>query len=187
MTAMMPFLASPCLVLILLFSLLTRATSHFVDPSVSAFPIRPSEESVTRAVRLPSPSTTTCTFSYTTQPATVDTTKSVRFDMAAWLSSMEGRGECASTTSNYWEYEVCMLSGVKQFKQSESYAMGRERTVKAETILFTNGDRCSTQDCHKTQTQHSHSHVTLLHHVSPSPHPVSLPVSDRHLFRPGPS
>jgi hypothetical protein len=123
------------------------SASHFVDPTVAAFPIRPVENAVSHTVRLPAPSSTTCTFTYSTEPQVVNTVKSIRFDMAGWLSAMEGRGECARMTSNYWDYEVCLLTGVKQSKQSDNYGLGKRKVVKAESVLYTDGDKCITTDC----------------------------------------
>ena len=140
--------ACRCLFLVVcVLCCLLPSTSHFVDPTVAAFPIRPVENAVSHTVHLPAPSSTTCTFTYSTEPQVVSTAKPVHFDMAGWLSGMEGRGDCARLTSNYWDYEVCLLTGVKQSKQSDTYGLGKRKVVKAESILYTDGDRCSTTDC----------------------------------------
>jgi hypothetical protein len=137
-----------CSLLLLLLTspfILLPISAHFVDPTVAAFPIGPSSSSVSHSVRLPSPSTLTCTFTHSTSPPTLDvSTKPSRFNMADWLSSMTDRGECVTGSANYWSYEVCMLAGVRQSKGAESYGLGKERVVKEMNLVFRGGDECIT-------------------------------------------
>ena len=141
----------------LLFSLLLFVTSlsflhlpstsaHFVDPTVAAFPISPESTDESHTVHLPSPSPYHCTFIHTTIPEVPDIPNTpARFNMADWLSQMTDRGDCVTTTSNYWEYEVCPLAGVRQYKGLETYGLGKERVVKEMSLVFKQGDQCVTQ------------------------------------------
>ena len=143
----LPLLLPPPLLLLTLLSIILPSTSaHFVDPTVAAFPINPESASESHTVRLPSPSPFTCTFTHTTVPPVPDTSeRAKRFNMADWLSAMSGQGECVKTTSNYWEYEVCVLASVRQWKGMETYSLGKERVVKEMSLVFKGGDQCTTQ------------------------------------------
>ena len=132
--------------LALLSSLFLRSAAHFMDPTVAAFPIAPQTSGESHTVHLPSPSPLSCTFTHSTAAERVNASlQHARFNMAEWLSSMTDRGECGVTTSNYWEYEVCALAGVRQFKQGESYSLGKERTVHEMNVVYSGGDQCVTQ------------------------------------------
>ena len=137
-----------CLVLSLtcLSLLFPTSSAHFLDPTVAAFPIGPSSTAESHTVYLPSPSPYSCTFTHTTVPEVINlSSQPTRFNMVDYLSSMSGRGDCVHSTSNYWDYEVCMLAGVRQSKAGETYGLGRERVVREMTLLFKGGDQCATQ------------------------------------------
>ena len=133
-----------------LLSMCSIAQSHFADPTVAAFPILPTA-SESHTVRLPAPSTTTCTFTYHTAPPTTDATiPKQRVDLPTVLSSLgrpgDVRGVCAVLNSNFWDYELCTESGVTQKKSGDQYTLGKQRDVKDTTIVYTGGDQCVSND-----------------------------------------
>ena len=136
--------------LALLFSFCWPVLSHFLDPTVAAFPILPTA-SESRTVRLPAPSTTTCTFTYRTAAPSVDVEiAKQRVAVADVLSILsqpgDVRGVCSTMNSNFWEYELCVVSGITQRKAGDQYSLGKQRVVKDITVLYTDGDLCATND-----------------------------------------
>ena len=143
-------LALHLLRVIALLSLCSPALSHFVDPTVAAFPILPTA-SETHTVRLPAPSTTTCTFTYSTAPPTIDSdVPKQRVELADVVATLSKPGDernpCSTINSNFWDYELCLGGGVTQHKAGDRYTLGRQRVVKETTIVFTEGDQCSASD-----------------------------------------
>ena len=130
----------------LLLSLCVPAFSHFVDPTVAAFPIHPTA-SESHIVRLPAPSTTTCTFTYSTAPPTLESDiPKQRVELSDVLSALskpgDVRGACSSMNGNGWEFELCTGSGVTQQRGGDRYVLGKQREVKDTTIVYTEGDKC---------------------------------------------
>ena len=138
---------SPLILVAILLCLLPPALSHFVDPTVAAFPIL-ATASESHTVRLPAPSSTSCTFTYRTAPPDLDTNVAKqRVELADVVASLseagsDARGRCATLNSNFWEYELCLGAGTTQHKGGDRYVLGRERVLKETTLLYTGGDQC---------------------------------------------
>ena len=143
-------LVSHLLRVVTVLSLCSAAFSHFTDPTVAAFPIFPTA-SESHSIRLPAPSTTTCTFTYRTAPPTVDSAVPQRqvklADVVVTLSKADAtRGACSSMSANMWEYELCIVGGVKQRKAGDVYSLGHTRLVQDTSIFYTDGDQCATNE-----------------------------------------
>lgn len=135
---------------------INQSISHFLDPSVAAFPIRITEKGQ-QSVRLANRQAT-CTFSFQTAPMSQKIEHPSDFDLQSFYQSIK-QSDCVSMSAEWWDYDLCFKSKIIQRKNGDNFLLGKDPSIIDEAgktvidsnnagvaLKFVNGADCRSGD-----------------------------------------